>query len=387
MREQTSRCGSVHANVVAMNGWSRWVTEQLDAVRSAGRWRATRAFDANGARGELDGQPVISYASNDYLGLSTHPRVLAAAHDAIDRWGAGSTASRLVVGSRPCHAELESEIAVWKGTDRALVYPTGYAANLGVLGVFGGPDVTVYSDELSHASLIDGCRLSRSTVRVYRHGDVEHLETLLAADSGARQIVVTDGVFSMDGDEAPLPEIAAACAQHGALLVVDEAHAVLSPHLAEVEAQNVIHVGTLSKSLGTLGGWVAARAPYVDLLVNRSRPFIFTTALSPADTAGALAALAVLRSEEGARLIVRLRAAIDAVAPGHPSPIVPIVLGDEDRALKASAALLERGIFVPAIRPPTVPVGTSRLRIALSAGHTDAMLAELVAGLEAIGVQ
>ena len=372
--------------------WTSWANRQLDDIRTAGQWRATRRFDARGPTGELfDGpeaspapQRVVSFASNDYLGLSVHPAVIAAAHDALDRWGTGSTASRLIVGTRPCHHDLEDELAEWKGCARAIVYPTGYAANLGVLSVVGGPDVTVLSDELNHASLIDGCRLSRSNVKVYRHSDLDHLADLLHACAG-RTVVVTDSVFSMDGDVAPVDELAQLCAHHGALLVLDEAHSVLGPHLScAPDGLDVIRIGTLSKTLGALGGWVAGTQPVIDLLVNRSRPYIFTTAPSPADTAAALAALRVLRSAEGDQLIGRLRGSIDRIAPGHPSPIIPIVLGKEEAALGAAAALLAKGIFVPAIRPPTVPVGTSRLRIALSAIHTDAMIADLAAALCAL---
>ena len=371
-----------------MQDWTGWAAGQLDAIKAAGRWRATRPFDAYGPTGDLAGRRVVSYASNDYLGLSIHPVVAAAAREAIDRWGTGSTASRLIVGTRPCHHDLEDDIAAWKGCERAIVYPTGYAANLGVLGVVGGPDVTVFSDELNHASIIDGCRLGRSTVRVYRHRDVDQLATMLAESSAGRHVVVTDGVFSMDGDEAPLAELVGVCARHGALLVVDEAHSVLGPQVpVDVDGLEVIRVGTLSKTLGALGGWVAASAPFVDLLVNRSRPYIFTTALSPADAAAARAALGVLRSDEGALLVSRLRTAVNRFVPGHPSPIIPIVLGDEERATKAASALLERGIFVPAIRPPTVPVGTSRLRIALSAGHSDAMIDALSRGLDDLGLR
>lgn len=369
------------------DGWTSWTSRQLDDIRAAGRWRATRRFDARGPHGELDGRAVVSFASNDYLGLSTHPLVVAAAHDAIDRWGTGSTASRLIVGTRPCHHELEDEIAAWKGTERAIAYPTGYSANLGVISVFGGPDVTVFSDELNHASIIDGCRLSRSTIAVYRHGDLDHLGALLDA-GGGRQIVVTDSVFSMDGDVAAVHELLEVCRRRGALLVIDEAHSVLGPHLpADLDGADVIRVGTMSKALGALGGWAVGTAAMIDLLVNRSRPYIFTTASSPADTAAALAALRVLRGPDGEQLLARLRTSIDRVASGHPSPIIPVVLGDEHRALDASAALLERGIFVPAIRPPTVPRGTSRLRIALSAAHTDEMLTELINQLGDLGLR
>ncbi|MCU1396307.1 MAG: 8-amino-7-oxononanoate synthase [Ilumatobacteraceae bacterium] len=378
-----------------IGGWSAWADRQLDDIRAAGQWRATRRFDALGPAGELfvggNALPVISFASNDYLGLSAHPAVIAAAHEAIDRWGTGSTASRLIVGTRACHHELEDEIADWKGCPRAVVYPTGYAANLGVLSVVGGPDVTILSDELNHASLIDGCRLSRSKVHVYAHGDLDHVASLLAASAGPT-VVVTDSVFSMDGDVAAVDELGRVCADHGALLVLDEAHSALGPHISgdiagATGGLDLIRVGTLSKTLGALGGWVAGSQPLIDLLINRSRPYIFTTAPSPADIAAALAALRVLRSEEGDRLLARLRTSIDRLAPLHPSPIIPIVLGDEARAMHASAALLEQGILVPAIRPPTVPVGSSRLRIALSAIHTDEMLDRLVDELDALGLR
>ena len=368
-------------------GWDAWIDAQLDEVRTAGRWRTNRSIDAFGPAATLDGASLVSFASNDYLGLSAHPAVVAAAQEAAGRWGTGSTASRLIVGTRPSHGELEAEIAEWKGCEAALVFSSGYTANLGVLGALGGREVTVFSDELNHASIIDGCRLSRSSVRVYRHGDVQHLDSLLSGTS-ARRLVVTDTVFSMDGDVAPLAELCACCAEHHALLVLDEAHAVLGPELPSGTAgAGVVRVGTLSKTLGSLGGWVAGPNRLIDLLVNRARSFIFTTALSPTDTAAATAALRIVRSPEGHRLITRLRAAVDRLAPGHPSPIIPLVLGDESRALDAAAALMDQGLLVPAIRPPTVPPGTSRLRVALSAAHTDDMITRLIVALDQLHLQ
>jgi 8-amino-7-oxononanoate synthase len=363
--------------------WVRWAEVQCHATRQAGRWREVQEFDAAGPRGVLTraGRRVVSFASNDYLGLTQHPTVKAAAHRAIDRWGAGSAASRLVVGSRPVHHELEAALAEWKGAERALVFPTGFAANLGVLTTFGGPGVTVVSDELNHASIIDGCRLSRARVAIYRHRDLDHAAKLLA--DADRAIVVTDTVFSMDGDVAPVDELAALCARHGALLVLDEAHAVLGP-APDLHGVEALRVGTLSKTLGALGGFVAAPRALIDVLVNRARPFIFTTAPSPADAAAAMAALGIVRSAEGAALRGRLRHHVDRVRSGHPSPIVPVVLGAEARALAASAALLDQGLLVPAIRPPTVAPGTSRLRVALSAAHTDAQVTELVAALSVL---
>jgi 7-keto-8-aminopelargonate synthetase-like enzyme len=252
-----------------------------------------------------------------------------------------------------------------------------------VLTTFAGPGVRILSDERNHASIVDGCRLSRAEVCVFRHGDVGQVEDLLVGAPG-RALVVTDAVFSMDGDIAPVAELAALCAARGALLVLDEAHAVLGPQV-DLDGVDHVRVGTLSKFLGSLGGFAAGPQPFVDLLVNRARPFIFTTAPSPVDAAAALAALGVLGSPEGASLVARLRANVDTVAPGRPSPILPIVLGDPDATVAASAALLARGLLVPAIRPPTVAPGTSRLRVSLSAAHTGAQLRALLEGLEAVG--
>jgi len=372
-----------------MTVWSNWVADQCARIASAGQWRRPRDLDAAGPTGALHGddsttRPVVSFASNDYLGLTQHPAVVAAAHAALDRWGAGSGAARLIVGSRPVHSELEDALADWKGSERALLFPTGFAANLGALSTLATPGVRVCSDELNHASIIDGCRMGRGDVHIYPHRDVDVVDKLLR--DADRAIVVSDTVFSMDGDMAPVDELIDVCTRHGALLVLDEAHAVLGPTIDVPNGVDVLRVGTLSKTLGSLGGFVAGPAPFIDFLVNRARPFIFTTASTPADTAAGLAALRVLRSAEGEALVARLRGHVDRIAPGHPSPIIPVVLGDERRALAASAALLERGLLVPAIRPPTVAPGTSRLRIALSAAHTDDQVALLADALrETVG--
>jgi 8-amino-7-oxononanoate synthase len=368
-----------------VTAWRSRIEARLDAVRAAGRWRSIRTLDGVLPDAALEGRSIVSFASNDYLGLSAHPSVAAAAREAIDRWGTGTGASRLVVGGRPVHAELEQELAAWKGTEAALILPTGYMANLAVLTALAStPDVLVVSDELNHASIIDGCRLSRGRVAVSRHADASHVDDLLAAHDGPA-LVVVDTVFSMDGDEAPVAELAAVCRRRGAILVLDEAHAVLGPTIDLTGdawvGVDVVRVGTLSKALGALGGFVAASRSVIDLLVNDARPFIFTTAPTPADSAAALAALRVVRSPEGSGLVQRLRGHVDSVAPGHPSPIVPIVLGSEAAAVAASEQLLEQGLLVPAIRPPTVAPGTSRLRVALSAAHTDEQLERLVKAL------
>jgi 8-amino-7-oxononanoate synthase len=369
-----------------MTGWSSWVETGNDGLRAEGRWRRPLPFDAQGPEGVLtdDGTKVVAFASNDYLGLSHHPAVVAAAHGALDLWGTGSGASRLVTGSRPCHHELEQALARWKNSERAIVFPTGFAANLGVLSTFGHPGVLICSDELNHASIIDGARLSRADVAVYRHRDVDHLDALLRRAPGPT-LVVTDVVFSMDGDTAPVADIAAVCRRHDALLVLDEAHDVLGPDLGpDLVDTTVLRVGTLSKTLGSLGGFVAGPRPFIDFLENRARSYIFTTAPTPADAAAALAALGVLRSPEGRALQARLAAHVAAVAPGHPSPIIPVILGSDERAVAASRALRHLGVWVPAIRPPTVAPGTARLRVTVSAAHSDEHIALLRRALAAV---
>lgn len=362
-----------------MSGWCDWARAELDGIEKEHRSRATIAFDGAGIAGKASGRDVVSFASNDYLGLTTHPQVRSAAAAALERWGSGSGASRLVTGTRSLHHELEATIAQWKQTQRAVLFASGYMANLGVIQVFGTADTTLFSDALNHASIIDGCRLAKARTVVYRHNDLAHLQELLDATPG-RKIVVTEAIFSMDGDAAPLAGLVAMCAASGALLIVDEAHAVLGPAMPE-GFDGVLRVGTLSKAFGSVGGWIVGSAPLIQLLVNRARTFIYTTAPTPADTAAALASLAIYRSEEGAGLRRRLRTLIDLIRPGHASAIVPVILGSESAALAAARGLFDLGLYVPAIRPPTVARGTSRLRIALSAAHSDAMVVRLRDGL------
>jgi 8-amino-7-oxononanoate synthase len=370
--------------------WRAHVERECASIEASGGWRSPRSFDTAGSvdsSGVVEdrGSKVVAFASNDYLGLTTHPSVVGATHEALDRWGTGSGASRLVTGSRPVHKTLEAELAEWKDEERSVVFPTGFAANLGVLTTFGHAGAIVLSDELNHASIIDGARLARAEVAVFAHKDVGHLERLLAGRGAKQAIVVTDLVFSMDGDVAPIDEIAELCRSHGALLVIDEAHSVLGPQLeGRLDSVDALRVGTLSKALGSIGGFVAGPARFVELLENRARSYIFTTATPPAAAAAALAALRIVRSREGAELLGRLRRNVDAVLPGHPSPIVPVVLGSEEAALLASARLLEAGYWVPAIRPPTVPPGTSRLRVTLSAAHEEKDVAGLASELDLI---
>ncbi|HWD50800.1 MAG TPA: 8-amino-7-oxononanoate synthase [Acidimicrobiales bacterium] len=392
------------------SAWSDWVEASCRTVEAAHRWRRPRTFDARGPVGRMapvgpggrgPDPEIVSFASNDYLGLSCHPAVVAAAHQALDRWGAGSGASRLVTGSRPIHAELEAMLAEWKDCERAIVFPTGFAANLSVLSVFASDGASVFSDELNHASIIDGCRAARAEVSVYRHRDLEHLTQLVAGSAG-RPIIVSDTVFSMDGDAADLSGLVDVARRFGALLILDEAHAVLGPELpisattGDGLGVDILRVGTLSKTLGSLGGFVAGPGRFVELLVNRARPYIFTTAPSPANAAAALAAVGIVRSPEGAALRRRLTELVTRVSDaigggatrtGPRSPIVPVIIGDERRAVAASDRLLAHGLWVPAIRPPTVPTGTSRLRVTLSSIHTDDQVERLIAELVALGAR
>jgi 8-amino-7-oxononanoate synthase len=356
--------------------WRTWADAEARGIRAAGRWRAPRDL-------ETGTNAPVAFASNDYLGLTQHPAVVRAAQDALDRDGAGSGSARLIVGSRRVHSDLEHGLAEWKSMPRAALFPTGFATNLGVLTTFGTAGVLVCSDELNHASIIDGCRLARADVAVYRHADLDHLTSLLRARGDRRALVVTDTVFSMDGDVADLDALVELCARERALCVLDEAHAVLGPELDVPHAADVdvLRIGTLSKTLGSLGGFVAGAARYVELVENQARPYIFTTAPTPADSAAALAALGILRSTEGDALVSRLRALVDRIRPGHPSPIIPFVIGEEAATLAAAAALLERGVLVPAIRPPTVAPGTSRLRVTISAAHSDDDVARLQGAL------
>ena len=369
--------------------WAEWSTDETQRIHAVGQWRAPRDFDCAGPVGALapDGRPAVHFASNDYLGLTQHPAVVAAAHDALDRWGTGAGAARLIVGSRPIHSELEAALADWKAAEAAVLFPTGFGANLGVLTTFADSDVLICSDELNHASIIDGTRLAHADVAIYPHRDLEALDALIAERArGRKVIVVSDTVFSMDGDVADTAALVTFADRVGALLILDEAHAVLGPDLHPPADAPVLRVGTLSKTLGALGGFVAGPRILTDLIVNRARSYIFTTAPTPADTAAALAAVRVVTSTEGDELRSRLRINIDQLVEGHPSPIVPIVCGDEARALEAAAALLERGLLVPAIRPPTVAPGTSRLRVALSAAHTLDHVHALRVALDELGL-
>jgi 8-amino-7-oxononanoate synthase len=327
-----------------------------------------------------DGSEAVSFASNDYLGLSMHPAVRAAAHEALERWGAGAGSSRLIAGNRPVHSALEEDLAAWRGSEAALVFPTGFQTNLGVLSTFAA-GARIVSDEFNHASIIDGARLAKAEVFVYHHGDVEHAAHLVSGAPG-RAVVVTDTVFSMDGDVADVNALANVCARADALLVLDDAHAVFGEGGQAGWDAPCLRVGTLSKTLGSQGGYVAGPRSWIELLVNRARSFIFTTGLAPVNAAAARAAIAVYRSAEGDARRATLQGHIEAVRPGHGTPIVPVLIGDEREAIEVADRLLQDGLLVPAIRPPTVPNGTSRLRVSLSSAHSAADVDRLLKALE-----
>lgn len=334
-----------------------------------------------------DGRRVLHLSSNGYLGLATHPEVAAAAAAAARSAGTGTGSARLVTGAHRGHRELEDDLAAWKGTEAALLFSSGYLANLGVLGALAGRGDTIVSDELNHASIVDGCRLSRAEVRVYRHGDAEHAEALLV-DAPGRRVLVTDGVFSMDGDLAPLPALCDAAERHGAAVVVDDAHGsgVLGPDgrgtVAALGCEGRVHavVATLSKALGSQGGYVAGSTRLVAWLRNRARGFVFDTALAPPSVAAAHAALGVARAEpwrratalERARQLAEGLQALGWTVPDVGTPIVPVTVGTAGAAVALMERLLDHAVLAVAIRPPTVPHGTARVRATTLATHTTA---------------
>lgn len=391
--------------------WSSHLESRLADWRRQGLARELKTAEGTGVRFLLRGKPVLSFAANDYLDLSNHPAVVAAAKAALDAHGAGATASPLIVGRRIEHEQLEMALCAFKQSAAALVFASGFQASLATLVALAGENDTIILDRLAHASLIDGAKLSGARVRAFKHNDVEDLGKILSAECGGtpstpppgphpvsrggeerqrRVIVAIESLYSMDGDLAPLAEIVRVCEKAGALLLVDEAHAmgVLGETgRGALEAitkergklpENIIAMGTLSKALGSQGGFVCASRLAIDTIVHAGRAYLFSTALAPSAAAAARAALELIETEPGRRAHLvqignSLRAALARlgfeVVPGH-GPIVAVLSGDEKRATKWSEALLAKGIYVPAIRYPTVKKGQARLRISLSAAHT-----------------
>lgn len=369
------------------------MADELAGLDQAHLRRVLREQPGSGAYFTLEGRRILNLSSNDYLGLTHHPRVLERARAALDQWGAGATASRLICGSLPIHAELEQRLAALKGTETALTFHAGFSANVGIIPALAGRGDHIFADRLAHASIMDGARLSGAHLHRFRHNEVEHLETLLKEGSArhGRRLIVTESVFSMDGDLAPLPDMVALADRYGAMLMTDEAHATglfgpggagLAAHYG-LTSRIPICMGTMSKALGASGGFVAGSLLLRDWMVNSARSFVFSTGLAPAVAGAALGALEVLEEHPGmgeeclARaeaFRARLRAGgLDTGASA--SPIIPILIGRPERALAIAAELREQGILAVAIRPPTVPAGTARLRCSVTLGHASDDLA------------
>ena len=381
------------------------IRARLDELASHSLTRQRRTAETPCApRQVVDGRDLLAFCSNDYLGLAAHPRVVEALRAGAALYGAGSGASHLVSGHSRAHALLEERLAAFEAphleSARALYFCTGYMANLAVLTALGSTaDAMIFSEALNHASLIDGARLARAGVTVYPHGDVSTLDAQLGASQARTKIVVTDSVFSMDGDLAPLPALLALCERHGAWLVVDDAHGfgvlgengrgalehfgLRSPHL--------VYIGTLGKAAGVGGAFIAAHEDVIELMIQCARPYIYTTAAAPALAHALLASVDIIEGDEGrerrarlARLIAQLDDGLRLERwqrPASTTAIQPIIIGANDEALAAAARLHQQGLWVPAIRPPTVAPGTARLRVTLSAAHTEHDVAQLTAAL------
>jgi len=368
-------------------------TQSAD-LRAQGLWRDLRLLDdVKGPIVQVDSQQLINFSSNDYLGLASSTELIEAFKEGVSLYGAGSGASRLVSGTQRPHLELEEALADFKQTQAALTFSSGYAVALGTIPALMGAADTIILDKLCHACLVDAARLSGATIRIFPHNHVEKLERLLATAKG-RVLIVTEAIFSMDGDACALLEIVSLKERYGAWLLLDEAHSVgvLGPQgrglaaALELENQVELHMGTLSKSFGLSGGYLAASRQVIDLLINRARSLIYSTAPAPALAHAAVHALALLSGQEGDLRRDRLWAYLAILQPETPpaSAILPKVIGDENEALKVSVDLKSRGFLIPAIRYPTVSRGSARLRITCTAGHSQAQIEQLKAELEAI---
>lgn len=373
---------------------------ELDGLDRRGLLRRLTTLEAvDGPRVRLNGREVIQWCSNDYLGLSGHPRLVAAAAHAVTAWGVGARASRLLAGTTLWHTRLEEALATWFGTEAAIVFPSGYMANLGTLGTLLSSQDAVFVDRLCHASLFDAARATRATLRVFRHNELEHLASLLKRTLRARRrFVVTEGVFSMAGDVPPLAELVALAQGADATVYLDDAHGTFvlgdtgrgTPEATGVSLDQMLYMGTLGKALGAQGGFVVGPGALINVLQNRARTFIYTTALAIPVVAAALEALQLLGEEPERRR--RLHALAESLhqrlaevsqpLPTRPSHIMPLMIGDTRRTVALASALWERGVWAPAIRPPTVPEGTARLRLGLTVLHTDAHIDQLAVALQ-----
>ena len=385
-----------------MSVWRNRFLADAAGWQSAGLRRQRRIVrPVSSTEVEIGGKLVTAFASNDYLGLSRDPRLIEAIGEGARRFGAGAGASHLVSGHHAVHEALEHELARFAGKPAALACMNGYVANLALLTTLAGEGDAIYSDQLNHASIVDGARLSRASVSIYPHADVGALDALLASSAARHKLVVTDAVFSMDGDIAPLEALLALCERHDALLVVDDAHGIGvwgpegrgSVQLLGLQSERIVYMGTLGKAAGLSGAFIAADQLIVDRLIQRARPLVFSTAGSPALAHATLTALELIRSADAAReRLVRHRERLHEFASGwqpyrllaSATPIQPLIIGDNAGVVRLAEALLQEGLWVPAIRPPTVPAGSARLRIALSAAHTDEDIGRLGAALSRI---
>lgn len=367
----------------------------LDAQHLLRKRRVVGAKD--GPRLRVDGQPVLSFAGNDYLGLAQHPALIRAAQEAAAQYGVGASSSAMVSGHEAPHEALEHELAAFVGRPRALFFGSGYMANVGIVPALVGRGDAVFSDALNHACLIDGVRLSRAESHIYPHNDLATLGAQLAASNAQRKLIVTDAVFSMDGDIAPLRELLALCDEHDALLLIDDAHGfgVLGPegrgtaaHLA-LHSPRLVYMATLGKAAGCAGAFVAGEDNTIEWILQRARTYIFATATPAMVVQAVRESLKVIaaegwRREQLTRLIARLRSGTHGLRWQHPASdtaVQPLIIGRNEDALAVMAALSDQGLWVPAIRPPTVPEGTARLRISLSAAHSEADVDRLLAAL------
>lgn len=378
-------------------------SEALVKRQEESQFRSPRTYTPIDATHVMyEGSTYLMMASNNYLGLTHHPHVKDRALQAIQQYGTGSGGARLTSGSFPLFQELETRLAQWKECEKALTFTAGFMANLGTISALANKGDIIFSDELNHASLIDGCRLSGAKVQVYPHKYVQALEALLAESKHyGMRFIITDGVFSMDGDIAPLPELLELAERYDALLIVDDAHATGvigegrgTAHHFHCDSPRIITTGTMSKALGSIGGYVCGSQTIIDYIINHSRPFIFATALSPADIGASLGALEVLAQES--RVYQNLRSNTEYMhkalqSLGIPSsdetPIFPIIIGSNEDTLEASRLCEQEGIILSAIRPPTVPINTGRLRLTVTASHTEAELQKVIQVLQKLPIQ
>ncbi|WP_047152075.1 8-amino-7-oxononanoate synthase [Aneurinibacillus tyrosinisolvens] len=380
-----------------------YLQEALNELTKKGLYRQLRRIESAAShRVIMEGREMLMFASNNYLGLANDPRLIRAACQAIEKYGTGSSGSRLTTGNTILHEQLEERLAHFKGTESAIVFNTGYMANIAALTSLVGEGDVIFSDALNHASIIDGCRLSRAQTVIYRHSDILDLEEKLKASSHfRRRLIVTDGVFSMDGNIAPLPDIVSLTERYKAFVMVDDAHATgvlgssgrgTADHFG-LKDKISVQLGTLSKALGAEGGYIAGKKELIDFLLNRARPFIFSTALSPGVMASALEALNIVENEPERRkrlhhssLYVRqeLSRMGFRVLDGE-TPILAVLIGEAETAVAFSKKLETNGIFAPAIRPPTVPAGSSRIRITVMSTHTDEDIKELIESFGIVG--